>query len=229
MAEKNIIMQRKTATGYDKYYPKTKAGLVEFADGTTVEAHKADYANPHKVTKSQVGLGEVQNCGIATKTESENGTTNDKYMTPLRTKEAVAASIKKSYFEGSKSMQSEEYYTFTIPMGKTPTSYVEIMLYPVSGGSYNDYGAGEIRILSNDLENYKVSYGIVKSDGSGTEDGTFEGVFGASFSGLPARVFGWGSLSSISLSNGDLMLKFRMGYISSGSRTIKFRGEMEVL
>ena len=44
MAEKNIIMQRKTATGYDKYYPKTKAGLVEFADGTTVEAHKADYA-----------------------------------------------------------------------------------------------------------------------------------------------------------------------------------------
>jgi hypothetical protein len=41
MAEKNIQMQRKTATGYDKYYPKTKAGLVEFADGTTVEAHKS--------------------------------------------------------------------------------------------------------------------------------------------------------------------------------------------
>ena len=47
MAEKNIQMQRKTATGYDTYYPKTKAGLVEFADGTTVEAHKADYAQPH--------------------------------------------------------------------------------------------------------------------------------------------------------------------------------------
>ena len=45
MAEKNIQMQRKTATGYDKYYPKTKAGLVEFADGTTVEAHKSDYAS----------------------------------------------------------------------------------------------------------------------------------------------------------------------------------------
>ncbi len=44
MAEKNIIMQRKTATGYDTYFPKTKAGLVEFADGTTVEAHKAETA-----------------------------------------------------------------------------------------------------------------------------------------------------------------------------------------
>lgn len=47
MAEKNIIMQRKKSDGtYDMYYPKTKAGLVEFADGTTVEAHKADYL-PH--------------------------------------------------------------------------------------------------------------------------------------------------------------------------------------
>ena len=46
MAEKNIIMQRKTATGYDTYHPETKAGNVRFADGTTVEAHKADYL-PH--------------------------------------------------------------------------------------------------------------------------------------------------------------------------------------
>ena len=51
MAEKNIIMQRKTATGFDTYNPQTKASQVKFEDGTTVEAHKADYANPHKVTK----------------------------------------------------------------------------------------------------------------------------------------------------------------------------------
>ena len=44
MADKHIQMQRKRADGgFDKYYPKTKAELVEFADGTTVEAHMADY------------------------------------------------------------------------------------------------------------------------------------------------------------------------------------------
>ncbi len=31
MAEKNILMQRKTATGYDTYYPKTKVANVEGA------------------------------------------------------------------------------------------------------------------------------------------------------------------------------------------------------
>lgn len=45
MAEKNILMQRKTATGYDSYYPKTKvenvAGAAKQAD---LDAHLADDA-----------------------------------------------------------------------------------------------------------------------------------------------------------------------------------------
>jgi len=51
MAEKNIVMQRKTATGYDTYHPETKAGNVRFADGTTVEAHKSETA-PHGATSA---------------------------------------------------------------------------------------------------------------------------------------------------------------------------------
>ena len=47
MAEKNIQMQRKRSDGgFDTYYPQTKASQVKFEDGTTVEAHKADYL-PH--------------------------------------------------------------------------------------------------------------------------------------------------------------------------------------
>lgn len=47
MAEKNIQMQRKRSDGgFDTYYPQTKASQVKFEDGTTVEAHKADYM-PH--------------------------------------------------------------------------------------------------------------------------------------------------------------------------------------
>ena len=43
MAEKNIIMQRKTATGFDTYYPKTKGSQVLADDGvTTFESHLAD-------------------------------------------------------------------------------------------------------------------------------------------------------------------------------------------
>jgi len=45
--------------------------------------------NPHGTTKSDVGLGSVLNYGISTQAEAQAGTINTKYMTPLRTKEAI--------------------------------------------------------------------------------------------------------------------------------------------
>lgn len=41
------------------------------------------------VTKSDVGLGNVENYPIASKTEAESGTKNTVYMTPLRSKEQI--------------------------------------------------------------------------------------------------------------------------------------------
>src|SRR5690625_3570070 len=54
-----------------------------------IDAHKADKTNPHNVTKSQVGLGNVPNYTAATQSQAENGTTNAALMTPLRTKQAI--------------------------------------------------------------------------------------------------------------------------------------------
>lgn len=51
--------------------------------------HKADQANPHRVTAAQVGLGNVQNYGIATQVQAEDGVLNNLYMTPLRVKQAI--------------------------------------------------------------------------------------------------------------------------------------------
>jgi len=60
--EVNIEMLEKLADGnFKKKNPATKASQVKFADGTTVETHKADNTNPHNVTKSQVGLSKVEN------------------------------------------------------------------------------------------------------------------------------------------------------------------------
>lgn len=53
--------------------------------------HKNDKENPHGVTKSQVGLGSVNNYGIATAAEAKAGTSNSKYVTPVRVKEAIEA------------------------------------------------------------------------------------------------------------------------------------------
>lgn len=40
-----------------------------------------------------IGLENVQNYGVATKTEAEAGTSNSRYMTPLRVKEAFNSNI----------------------------------------------------------------------------------------------------------------------------------------
>ena len=47
--------------------------------------------NPHTVTKTQVGLSNVQNYAVATEAEAKSGTTDAKYMTPLKVKQAVQA------------------------------------------------------------------------------------------------------------------------------------------
>jgi hypothetical protein len=58
-----------------------------------VAAHTADLKNPHKVTAAQVGLGDVQNFGLATEDEAKQGTSNAKYMTPSLTQAVLSANI----------------------------------------------------------------------------------------------------------------------------------------
>ena len=73
-------------------------------DDSTVDAHISLTDNPHSVTKSQVGLGSVSNYALATQAEAQAGTSNAKYMTPLRVKEAItsqtSALTTKTYVDG---------------------------------------------------------------------------------------------------------------------------------
>lgn len=54
-----------------------------------VDVHASRRDNPHQVTASQLGLGSVNNWGIATTAQAQAGTHNASYMTPLRTREAL--------------------------------------------------------------------------------------------------------------------------------------------
>jgi hypothetical protein len=53
------------------------------------EAHEARTDNPHSVTKAQVGLGLVENFAPATTQHAIEGVANNRYMTPIRVREAV--------------------------------------------------------------------------------------------------------------------------------------------
>lgn len=55
-----------------------------------LEEYMVSSENPSGVTKAMVGLANVENYLIATQAQAEAGTINTAYMTPLRTKQAIA-------------------------------------------------------------------------------------------------------------------------------------------
>jgi len=64
-------------------------GLVtDIATGVT---HAANTSNPHSVTATQVGLGNVPNYSVASQMEAEAGTATNKLMTPERVAQAIDA------------------------------------------------------------------------------------------------------------------------------------------
>ena len=90
-----------TAANADKFAGKTYEEIIAelTGEGSLLEsiqnsfnAFVARRDNPHGVTKAQVGLGSVENYGIASSADAAAGVA-DKYMTPALTKEVVAAAI----------------------------------------------------------------------------------------------------------------------------------------
>lgn len=61
-----------------------------FVTDETLEKHVNDQNNPHKVTKEQVGLDQVDNYATATQADAELGIANNLFMTPLRVFQAIS-------------------------------------------------------------------------------------------------------------------------------------------
>ena len=66
---------------------------TNYATAAALAGHTGNTTNPHATTKAQVGLGSVENYGIATQAEAEAGASDVKYITPLRAKQAIAALV----------------------------------------------------------------------------------------------------------------------------------------
>lgn len=61
-----------------------------YATAASLAGHTGNTSNPHSTTAAQVGLGNVQNYGIATQAEAEACASDTKYMTPAKLAAAFA-------------------------------------------------------------------------------------------------------------------------------------------
>jgi hypothetical protein len=73
--------------------PLRVAQAIQALSWSRIDAHVQRIDNPHDTTKAQVGLGNVENYIIASTAEAENGSSNARYMSPVRTKEAITAQV----------------------------------------------------------------------------------------------------------------------------------------
>lgn len=84
--------QAEAALAADLYMtPRATRLAVQAIIGVQLAGHLADYDNPHRTTKAQIGLADVLNYGVANDQESADGVVNNKYMTPYATKLAINA------------------------------------------------------------------------------------------------------------------------------------------
>ncbi|QVD49378.1 hypothetical protein LUCX_308 [Xanthomonas phage vB_XciM_LucasX] len=63
--------------------------LIDVTATAAITAHTSRTDNPHNTNKSHVGLGNVLNYGIATAVDARAGVSNELYMTPAMTREAI--------------------------------------------------------------------------------------------------------------------------------------------
>ena len=71
----------------------TKKAIAAQAGASGVQSHIDNHENPHGVTKTQVGLGSVDNYATATQVEAEAATANNVFMTPLRVAQLIAKTV----------------------------------------------------------------------------------------------------------------------------------------
>lgn len=69
--------------------PLTTYQLVNEYIGEGMNQHISNTNNPHRVTKTQVGLGSVENFGVATPEEAVAGLSNTLYVTPMGLNKAI--------------------------------------------------------------------------------------------------------------------------------------------
>lgn len=73
--------------------PVRVRNFVENYVNPLFETHTLRNDNPHGVTKTQVGLGNVQNYGVATAEQTVAGTSNTLYVTPVAVKATLDANV----------------------------------------------------------------------------------------------------------------------------------------
>lgn len=96
------INDAQAGTRNDMYMtPLRVRQAIQALAGGDIDVHITDMNNPHQTTKAQVGLGSVQNFGVADSPTTIAGTSVSLYTTPKGVVDAIKSLVANDYFEHS--------------------------------------------------------------------------------------------------------------------------------
>lgn len=104
---------------------RTRQSIEKFGYQYTDE-HEQRKNNPHRVNKAQVGLGNVENLGLASKGQAEQAYGHNSYMTPERTGQAVTALVRNDFDKHTDNERNPHRVT------KSQVGLSEVANYPPS-------------------------------------------------------------------------------------------------
>lgn len=138
-------------TATDKFMTPalTKTAITQLV-GNQLTAHLQDMNNPHQTTKAQVGLGNVDNFLTATQAEAQAGTANDRFMTPLRTAQAIAQLVGNSLTSHINNTNNPHNVTKAqVGLGNIPNAITRLRnqnsdaILLTAGGMYDHVNSGD--------------------------------------------------------------------------------------
>jgi F0F1-type ATP synthase membrane subunit b/b' len=129
-----------------------------------LSTHVDNKQNPHDTNKTHVGLGLVENYGVATQEEAESGSATNKYMTPLRVFQAISKWVQGKFVNktGDEDVDGVKNFTSVPQINNIPiaidrgTAYKEITLNSsihanIKGGFIRLWRTGNIVVVGVSL------------------------------------------------------------------------------
>lgn len=142
-----------------------------------LKEHTESQDNPHKVTASQVGLGNVKNYGFATDSEASAGTSTTKYMSPKNVADAIKGQAvtqtgdqeiagTKDFMNPPKiagqTVISEKVIAFSAPntvsVSGTGVKVIPISQKVITNNEFFELSANKIKVLKDGIISVVTSY-----------------------------------------------------------------------
>jgi hypothetical protein len=141
--------------------PSATRQAILSQSGSDLTNHINNTNNPHSTTATQVGLGLVQNFGLATQAQAEAGTSNAVYMTPQSTLQAINLQVKTPLTTHVNNTSNPHLVT------QEQVGLGNVANYPVASSAQAASGSSDAAYMTP----LKVAQAIAALAGSGAAEG----------------------------------------------------------